>query len=153
MSKGLTIAQTAARCGLPQSTIRYWERIGLVPPVQRDPSSGHRRYSLAQAEQLETLANLRSVGLSIQDMRAYLAGQERGDAASGEQRALFQTHADRLADQLAHLRLRHGYLELKVEYWAAKEAGDLARADAAAARLMTVIEQLGPRANQPEKDS
>ena len=41
----LTIAQAAARAGLPESTLRYWERIGLIRPVERDGSSGHRRYS------------------------------------------------------------------------------------------------------------
>ncbi|WP_426242809.1 MerR family transcriptional regulator [Nocardioides sp. LHG3406-4] len=153
MTNALTIAEVSARCGLPQSTIRYWERIGLLPRVQRDPSSGHRRYSLGLAEQLETLANLRSVGMSINDMRAYLDGQQRGDAAAGEQRALFQTHADRLTDQLASLQLRHSYLELKVQYWAAREAGDLARADAVADRLRAVIAQLTPRTNPTEKDS
>jgi DNA-binding transcriptional MerR regulator len=40
----MTIAEAAARCGLPESTLRYWERIGLVNRVQRDASSGHRRY-------------------------------------------------------------------------------------------------------------
>jgi DNA-binding transcriptional MerR regulator len=39
----MTIAEAAARCGLPESTLRYWERIGLVNRVQRDASSGHRR--------------------------------------------------------------------------------------------------------------
>ena len=32
----MTIAEAAARCGLPESTLRYWERIGLVDRVQRE---------------------------------------------------------------------------------------------------------------------
>jgi DNA-binding transcriptional MerR regulator len=66
----LTIAAVVARCGLPESTLRHWERIGLTPPVARDPSSGHRRYREEDVVRLETLANLRAVGLSLQDMRA-----------------------------------------------------------------------------------
>jgi DNA-binding transcriptional MerR regulator len=51
----MTIAEAAARCGLPESTLRYWERIGLVNRVQRDPSSGHRRYRPGDVATLETL--------------------------------------------------------------------------------------------------
>ena len=71
MAAGLTIAKASAQAGLPESTLRYWERVGLVDRVDRDPSSRHRRYSADEVAQLETLANLRAVGLSIEDMRAY----------------------------------------------------------------------------------
>jgi MerR family transcriptional regulator, aldehyde-responsive regulator len=87
---GFTIAETVARCGLPESTLRYWERIGLVRPIERDASSHHRRYSREDVATLETLANLRAVGLSIEDMRAYLAGARRCEEAAGDQRALFE---------------------------------------------------------------
>lgn len=153
MDQGMTIAEAAARCGLPQSTLRYWERIGLVQPIQRDPSSGHRRYSAQQVGQLETLANLRAVGLSIEDMRTYLRGAERGDSAAGEQKALFQAHADTLAERLAELELRRAYLELKVEYWAAREAGDSVGMDSAAARLAPLIRRIGTPNIPSEKDT
>ena len=110
----MTIAEAAARCGLPESTLRYWERIGLVNRVRRDASSGHRRYRPEDVATLETLGNLRAVGLSIEDMRAYLASARRGDEAAGEQRELFETHARRLADEVAELELRRRYLDLKV---------------------------------------
>jgi DNA-binding transcriptional MerR regulator len=57
----MTIAEAAARCGLPESTLRYWERIGLVNRVRRDASSGHRRYRPEDVATLETLGNLRAV--------------------------------------------------------------------------------------------
>jgi DNA-binding transcriptional MerR regulator len=112
----MTIAEAAARCGLPESTLRYWERIALVHRVERDVSSGHRRYRPEDVPTLETLANLRAVGLSIQDMLAYLSGAGRGDEAAGEQRALFEAHARRLVDEVAALELRRQYLDLKVRY-------------------------------------
>lgn len=145
MTKGLTIAEAVARCGLPESTLRYWERIGLVRPVARDESSGHRRYGEHEVTLLETLANLRAVGLSIEDMRAYLRQHELGDAAAAEQRALFQAHSERLAAEVANLELRQRYLELKVEYWTAREAGDLDAAAAVAAELHPIIRRINPR--------
>lgn len=141
----LTIAQAAARCGLPESTLRYWERIGLVQPVQRVESSGHRRYSAADVALLDTLGNLRAVGLTIDDMRAYLAGARRGDDAAGEQRALFEAHARRLDGELAALELRRQYLELKVRYWSAREVGDLDKAADVADELGPLIRRLNPK--------
>ncbi len=135
MEEYLTIAATAALCGLAESTLRYWERIGLVSAVERDASSGHRRYRLVEVELLETLSNLRAAGLSIEDMRTYLANRSRGGDIAGEQRALFETHARRLADEMETLERRRTYLETKVRYWAALESGDLDKAAAIAEEL------------------
>ena len=141
----MTIAEAAAQCGLPESTLRYWERIGLVNRVQRDASSGHRRYRPEDVATLATLGNLRAVGLSIEDMRAYLAGARRGDEAAGEQRELFETHARRVADEVAALELRRHYLDLKVRYWSAREAGDPDKAAVIADELAPIIRRLNPR--------
>jgi DNA-binding transcriptional MerR regulator len=141
----LTIAEAAARCGLPESTLRYWERINLVRPVRRDQSSGHRRYREDDVATLETLANLRAVGLSVEDMRAYLSRAPQGDLAAGEQRALFEAHARRLANDIAVLELRRTYLELKVRYWSAREIGDLDKAAAIADQLAPIIRQINPK--------
>ena len=142
---GLTIAEAVLRCGLPESTLRYWERIGLVRPIERDASSRHRRYSLEDVATLETLANLRAVGLSVEDMRAYLASGRRGDEAAGEQRALFEAHARRLADEVTALELRRRYLDMKVQYWSAREAGDLDKAAAVAEDLGPIIRRINPK--------
>ena len=140
-----TIAEAVARCGLPESTLRYWERIGLVRPIERDASSRHRRYTAADVMTLETLANLRAVGLSIEDMRAYLAGARRGDEAAGEQRALFEAHARRLGDELNTIELRRRYLDLKVQYWSAREVGDLDKAADIADELGPLIRRINPK--------
>lgn len=145
MDRELTIAEVAARCGLPESTLRYWERINLVRPIRRDRSSGHRRYSAGDVATLETLANLRAVGLSVQDMRAYLARVPQGDRAAGEQRMLFEAHARRLADEIAALELRRTYLELKVRYWSARQVGDFDKATAIADQLAPIIRQINPK--------
>lgn len=145
MDTELTIAEAAARSGLPESTLRYWERINLVRPVRRDPSSGHRRYSSEDVATLETLANLRAVGLSVEDMRAYLSRVPEGDRAAGEQRALFEAHARRLADEIAVLELRRTYLDLKVRYWSAREVGDFDKAAVIADQLMPIIRQISPK--------
>jgi len=122
----MTIAEAAARCGLPESTLRYWERIGLVNRVQRDASSGHRRYRPEDVATLATLHNLRAVGLSIEDMRAYLAAARRGDEAAGEQRDLLLRHAERVEAQITTLHTHLDYLRAKAAMWDARDRGDAA---------------------------
>ncbi|WP_375493248.1 MerR family transcriptional regulator [uncultured Jatrophihabitans sp.] len=141
----LTIAQAAASTGLPESTLRYWERIGLVKPVERDPSSRHRRYTEDDLQTLDVLGNLRAVGMTVADMRRYLIGRCRGDDAAREQRELFETHARRLADEMAALEVRRRYLELKVQYWAAREVGDLDKAEAVADEIRPLIDRVNPK--------
>jgi DNA-binding transcriptional MerR regulator len=52
----MTIAEAAARRGPPESTLRCWKRTGLVNRVERDASSGHRRYRPDDVATLETRA-------------------------------------------------------------------------------------------------
>ncbi|MGW4527320.1 MerR family DNA-binding transcriptional regulator [Amycolatopsis sp. NPDC004378] len=51
----LTILEASRRSGLSEPTLRYYEQIGLVGPVPRDPSSGHRRYDAAAMDVLDAL--------------------------------------------------------------------------------------------------
>jgi MerR family transcriptional regulator, aldehyde-responsive regulator len=140
-----TVAETVARCGLPESTLRYWERIGLIRSITRDDSSHHRRYTSADVATLETLSNLRAVGMSIEDMRSYLAASRQDPEAAGEQRALFEAHARKLAEEMGALELRQRYLELKVRYWSAREVGDLDKAADVAAELRPLIRRINPK--------
>ena len=140
-----TIAEAAARCGLPESTLRYWERIGLIRGIARNESSRHRRYTADDITVLETLSNLRAVGLSVEDMRSYLASARHGDNSAKAQRELFEAHAKRLADEVATLELRRRYLDLKVQYWSARERGNLEQAEAVASELSIVIRHINPK--------
>lgn len=108
-----TVQEVARRTGFSDATLRYYERIGLIGPVRRDRSSGHRRYDLGTVSVLESLACLRSSGVGIEDMRRYLGLLSRGPAAASEQRELFSAHADRVAAEIQALDVRHRYLRAK----------------------------------------
>jgi MerR family transcriptional regulator, aldehyde-responsive regulator len=76
-------------------------------------------------------------------VRAWASSPE----AAGEQRELFEAHARRLAGEVAALELRRRYLDLKVRYWSAREAGDLDKAAAVAEELAPVIRRMNPKDN------
>ncbi|MCP2167618.1 MerR family transcriptional regulator [Goodfellowiella coeruleoviolacea] len=140
-----TIHEVSQRSGLSEPTLRYYEEIGLVGPVDRDESSGHRRYRAEDLTVLEVLACLRAVGVGIGDMRTYLANRTRGRAAAAEQRDLLLRHAERVEAEIAAQRARLDYLREKAALWDARHRGDTAAEAAVARRLVDVVAGLGVR--------
>ncbi|HEY2281671.1 MAG TPA: MerR family transcriptional regulator [Streptosporangiaceae bacterium] len=139
---GLPIQEVARRTGFSESTLRYYERIGLVGPVPRDQSSSHRRYSAQAVGTLESLACLRSTGMSIEDMRAYLEGVAEGGPAAPRMADLFAGHAQRLEQELAAVRVRHAYATAKAALWQARADGDQAAEQKATVRVLEATDQL-----------
>jgi MerR family transcriptional regulator, aldehyde-responsive regulator len=139
---GLSIQEVARRTGFSESALRYYERIGLIDPVPRDRSSSHRRYTGETVDTLEALACLRSMGMSIEEMRTYLEGVAEGRAAAPRMVELFAGHADRLEYEIAALRLRHAYATAKVALWQARVDGNQAAEQEAAGKVLRLMEQL-----------
>ena len=123
-----TIKEAAALTGLPASTLRYYESIEVIPPIPRGESSRHRVYSEDDLDQLMWIACLAATGLSVSDMRQYVANGRRGPSAAGEQIELLTAQEQRLAAEAEHLVRRQRYVGLKIDYWHAVQAGDEARA-------------------------
>jgi DNA-binding transcriptional MerR regulator len=136
-----TIQQMAARSGLSAYTLRYYEKIGLIKPILRDRSSGHRRYSAETIELVERLSCLRASSLSLEQMRRYLRLREQGDEAAAEQIALFAAHAA-VAEEIRKLTTRQRYLNGKVAYWQARLNGDLDLAEQIAAANQEIAKEL-----------
>jgi DNA-binding transcriptional MerR regulator len=65
----LTIGQLSAETGVPTSTIRFWERKGLLTPDHRQ--SGQRRYTPAAVRGVAMLRLLQEVGLTLADIRRF----------------------------------------------------------------------------------
>ena len=120
----LSIQDVSRRSGLSEPTLRYYEQVGLIGPVERDESSGHRRYREEDLDQLQALACLRAMGVGIEDMRTYQANRALGRAAAGEQRDLLLRHAERIETQIATLHVHLDYLHAKAALWDARDHRD-----------------------------
>ena len=120
----LTIQHVSRRSGLSEPTLRYYEQVGLIGPVERDPSSRHRRYRQADLDTLQALACLRAMGVGIEDMRTYQTNRTRGHEAAGEQRDLLLRHAERIETELETLRTHLDYLRAKAALWDARDRRD-----------------------------
>ena len=124
-----SIKEASALTGLPASTLRYYESIGVISPISRGASSKHRVYDDSDLDQLMWIACLAATGMSIDDMRAYVANGKLGADAAADQIELLTGQAARLSAEADHLALRQRYVALKIDYWHAVEAGDTERAD------------------------
>ncbi len=119
-----TLQEVVQRSGLSEHTLRYYERIGLLDSVKRDSSSGHRRYTAEEVQNIEMLACLRATGMSIDGMRTYSALLKEGNVAANRQLELFEEQRKMLEQEIAQKQRHLRYLELKVAYWQAVQHGD-----------------------------
>ena len=139
----LTIQEVSRRSGLSEPTLRYYEEVGLVGPVDRDTRSGHRRYDDADLDVLQALACLRALGMGIEDMRTYQANRARsGTAVAAEQRDLLLRHAERMTAEIAALHTRLDYLREKAALWDARDRGDADAEAQAWQRIREVVERM-----------
>lgn len=119
-----TITEVSRLTGLPTSTLRYYESIGIVEPITRSSSSKHRMYSEEDVSLLDAIACLSATGMSIQNMRAYMQNRSRGVEGARQQIALLIAQSRHLEAEADMLKLRQGYVKLKIDYWNAVASGN-----------------------------
>jgi MerR family copper efflux transcriptional regulator len=135
----LTIQDVARRSGLSEPTLRYYEEVGLIGPIARDPSSGHRRYREEEVDMLQSLACLRAMGVGIEEMRTYQANRQLGHARAGEQRDLLLRHAKRVETEIETLHVHLDYLRAKAALWDARDRGDTSAEDEANLQVQKIL--------------
>lgn len=144
-SEHYSIKQVSEMSGLPSSTLRYYESIGIIPVISRDSSSKQRVYSEDDLGFIKNVACLYGLGLSITDMRDYLTNMAGATPVHAHnQVALLQRQAETLEEEAALLESRRRYVAAKVAYWQAVEAGDqetLASADEESRRRSADLRQ------------
>ena len=140
--RSYSIKEAAALTGLPATTLRYYEQVGVIAPVSRGASSGHRVYDDDDLDQLTAVSCLAATGMSLDDMRAYIANAGRGAAAAAEQRSLLEQQQRHLAVEAERLVLRQRYVDLKIAYWQAVVDGDADRSEQIADRARELADEL-----------
>lgn len=112
-----TVGEMAKILGIPASTLRYYDKEGLLPFVERS-SGGIRMFTDKDYEWLKVIECLKQSGLSIKEIRAFIDMAQRGDASSLiERRKLFQDRRDAVKKQLEEMRETLALLEFKCWYY------------------------------------
>lgn len=104
----VAIGELAARTGVTVETIRYYERVGVLPRAPRASAgvshAGYRRYSEAAVERLQFVRRARDLGFSLDEVRDLLAlAASDPSRPCGEVDALARTHLAQVEEKIAQL--------------------------------------------------
>lgn len=99
---GLTIGRLARLTQVNIETIRYYERIGMLPPPPRT-AGGHRVYGAVEMHTLTFIRRARELGFALDEIRGLLALGGPGKASCAEVQAIASHHLEHIRAKIADL--------------------------------------------------
>ncbi|MFI8516827.1 MerR family transcriptional regulator [Streptomyces sp. NPDC085481] len=111
-----TISEVAALTGLSAHTLRWYERIGLMPHVDRS-HTGQRRFSRRDLDWLAFVGKLRLTGMAVADMVRYAELVREGEHTGDERRAILEATRSDVVSRIAELQDALTVLDLKIGYY------------------------------------
>jgi len=112
----LTIQHVAEITGLSVYTLRYYERIGLIHPIERAENT-HRRYTMDDIGWIEFLNKLRAMGMSIQEMQTYAELQRQGDVSLSERVEMLKHLRSRVESCMQELQENLNMVNYKITFY------------------------------------
>lgn len=109
----MMIGEVAEKSGFTIDTLRYYEKIGLLPRADRD-AGGRRSYDHDVLRWLDFLGRLRDLGMPMRDRVLYARLRAEGDSTIEARRDLLQTYRDALAIRVASLTETLDVLDAKI---------------------------------------
>ncbi len=116
----MKIGELAKRSGLSAHTIRYYERIGLLPYADRDQSS-RRDYDASILTWIAFLGRLKTTGMTIREMLRYAALRESGVVTEAERRDMLEQHRERVRARVSDLQACLLVLDTKIAGYAGSD--------------------------------
>ena len=112
----LTIQEAAEATGLSTHTLRYYERIGLIHPIEREENS-RRLYTADDIGWIDFLTRLRATGMPIRDMQKYAELQRQGDGTLPERLEMLKKLREWVAGRIRELREHLKLVDYKIEIY------------------------------------
>jgi DNA-binding transcriptional MerR regulator len=112
----LTIQEVATHTGLTPHTLRYYERIGLIHPIQREENT-RRHYTADDVGWIDFILKLRATGMSIRDMQRYAKLQRQGDDTLPERVEMLKSLRDSVEARVAELNENLKLVYYKIDYY------------------------------------
>ena len=118
-----TMKKTAELTGLSEHTLRYYDKEGLLPFLERR-ESGYRAFSDVDLAMLQVLQCLKATGMSISEMKQFSQWVQEGDSSLKERYDLFVRRKEAVEQQIAELQKSLEVINHKCDYYRrAVEAG------------------------------
>ena len=112
----MTIAEVSEKYGVTQDTIRYYERIGLVPRVNRK-KSGIRDFTQEDCNWVEFIKCMRNAGLSIESLIEYVALYQQGEETLRARKQILIEERKELANRIVEMQSTLARLDYKIEIY------------------------------------
>jgi DNA-binding transcriptional MerR regulator len=112
----MKIAEVGERYGISLDTLRYYERIGLIPPVHRN-EGGIRDYNDLDLRRVEFIKCMRSAGLPIEVLIEYMGLVQQGDGTIGARKEILKEQRELLAARMNELQKTLDILDRKLDVY------------------------------------
>ena len=110
-----TIGKVAEMFGLPISTLRYYDKQGLFPNMER--VSGIRKFSEAEIEALRVIECLKKAGMEIKDIRQFMDWCAEGPSTYSQRKAMFEERKAHMEAEIMHMNQALDMLKFKCWYY------------------------------------
>jgi len=112
----MTVAEAAQAAGVSAHTLRYYERAGLLAPIERN-GSGHRRFTAENVDWVIVCTRLRATGMPIRTIREYARLVHEGEGNEEERLALLEAHREQVLERLADVEHNLELIDFKIELY------------------------------------
>ena len=110
----MTIAEVSRKYDISADTLRYYERIGLIPPVPRT-RGGLRDYGEESCGWIQLMKCMRAAGVQIEALIEYVDLFQQGDATLDARKALLVEQRDQLVSRMAEMQASRDLLDQKID--------------------------------------
>ena len=106
----------AAKLGIGIETLRYYEKIDLIPPAERQ-GNGYRVYTDEDASSIEHIIVAKKYGFSLEEIRAIMGKAKKNVLTNGDMIKFFKSKIEYIDNQIVELKeLKSGILEILKSY-------------------------------------
>lgn len=110
-----SIGQVSEMFGLPVSTLRYYDKQGLFPRMER--VSGIRRFTDREVESLRVIECLKKAGMELKDIKKFMDWCILGAETYPQRKAMFEAQREHVEDEIRHLNKTLDMLKFKCWYY------------------------------------
>lgn len=112
----MTITEVSKKYGLSADTLRYYERVGLIPKVNRN-KSGVRDYTQEDCNWVEFIKCMRGAGLPIEVLIDYVSMFQQGDSTIDTRKELLIDQRKALAEKIEEMKKTLARLDYKIDLY------------------------------------
>lgn len=111
----MLIGELAQRTGLSRDTIRFYEKLGLISPAQRNARNGYREYDGAMVDRLFLITQAKALGFTLSEIQQEVEAWQTGQLSQEEKIRIFQEKIEQVNSRIQQLYDLKTYLVSKLE--------------------------------------